>query len=212
MTKTWGPLGWATLHSVAALYPDIPSENEKALLSRWIESFRRCIVCEKCRTHFTTLITEYFRLYPNWNKSRKDLTLFVMRAHNTVNVRQISKSPLSVEEAIVALKMNISPDRAAAMRQSYIVHIRSEWNRSLTLDGVTAARFIRELIMVETDYWSNKRFDWDDVESLVKMETIQPLPSNEPRRVIGNILANHNPSRITFTGPSAKPRFSFLSR
>jgi hypothetical protein len=211
MTKTWGPLGWATLHSVAALYPDDPSESEKMLLIRWIESFRRCIVCDKCKTHFTTLIGEYFRMHPDWNSSRKNLTLFVMRAHNTVNVRQLSRPALSLEESIAALKTNIPESKAAAMRQSYIVHIRHEWNRSLNLDGVTAARYIRELILVETDYWSNRHFEWDDVEALVQGESINPLPSSEPKR-IGNVVISQKPARLTFSIPSAKPKFSFLSR
>lgn len=211
MTKTWGPLGWATLHSVAASYPDNPTENEKMLIVRWIESFRRCIVCDKCKTHFTTLVGEYFRLHPDWNSSRKELSLFVMRAHNTVNVRQLSRPSLSLEEAIAALKTNIPESKAAAMRQSYIVHIRSEWNRSLNLDGVTAARFIRELILVETDYWSTRCFDWDEIAALVQGESIQPLPSSEPKR-IGNVSLSQRPARIAFSAPSSKPRFSFLSR
>ena len=56
MTKAWGPLGWATLHSIACLYPDQPSEYEKELLNKWFDSFQRTIVCEKCREHFFELL------------------------------------------------------------------------------------------------------------------------------------------------------------
>lgn len=213
MTKTWGPLGWATLHSIAALYPDTPSENEKNLITRWIESFRMCIVCDKCKTHFTTLLNEYKMLYPNWNASRKDLSLFVLRAHNTVNIRQISKPALTPEEAIVQLKANIPAERAASMRQSYIVHIRAEWTRSLNLDGITAARYIRELILTETEYWSKRSFSWNDVEPLIQFESISPLPSREKLKtgIMGGVRLQSAP-RIATTGPSTKPRFSFLSR
>ena len=34
MTKRWGPLGWATLHSIAALYPNSPSDYEKQMILR----------------------------------------------------------------------------------------------------------------------------------------------------------------------------------
>lgn len=213
MTKTWGPLGWATLHSVAASYPDNPSENEKALVARWIEAFRMCIVCEKCKTHFTTLLNEYRLVYPDWNQSRKDLTLFVLRAHNTVNVRQTSKPVLTPEEALSHLRTNIPPEKAAIMRQSYIVHIRHEWTRSITLDGVTAAKYIRELILTETEYWSKRAFTWDEVAPLIQYESIAPLPSREkPKSTIMGGIHLQQPPRVIQPGPTTRPRFSFLSR
>ncbi len=211
MTKTWGPLGWATLHSVAALFPDSPTENEKALVARWVESFRMCIVCDICKRHFTTLFSEYKQMYPDWNQSRKNFTLFVIRAHNTVNLRQTSKPVLTVEEAVSHLRMNIPEDKARAMRQSYIVHIRAEWSKSLNMDGVTAAKYIRELITAETEYWAHKSFSWNDVEALVKFENVSPLPSKEPRR-IGAVAIRPPQAKVTFTAPTTRPRFSFLSR
>lgn len=211
MTKTWGPLGWATLHSVAALFPDNPTENEKALVARWIESFRMCIVCDICKRHFTTLFSEYKQLYPDWNQSRKNLTLFVIRAHNTVNLRQTSKPVLTVEEAVSHLRMNIPEDKAQAMRQSYIVHIRAEWSRSLNMDGVAAAKYIRELITAETEYWAHRGFSWSDVETLIKFENVSPLPSREPPR-IGGVSLRPPQGRVAIRQPVTKPRFSFLSR
>lgn len=212
MTKAWGPLGWATLHSVAALYPDSPTDAEMQLINRWIESFRMCIVCEKCKQHFTTLLAEYKLMYPDWNTSRKHLTLFVIRAHNTVNVRQISKPTLSVEEAVTALRSFVPEDKARSMRQSYIVHIRAEWSRNLSMEGVTAAKYIRELILAETEYWGNRSFSWSDVEKQIQTESVLPLPSREKQKAttsIGNIVAHVKPKLML---PSSKPRFSFLSR
>ncbi len=213
MTKTWGPLGWATLHSVAALYPDTPSDLERALVSRWIDSFRSCIVCEKCKTHFTTLLNEYTAIHPDWNASRKNFSLFVIRAHNTVNVRQIGRPVLSASEAIEHMKRNIPMDKAHLIRQSYIVHIRAEWSKLMGLDAVSAAKYIRDLVITETDYWGNRSLDWNHIQNLIKDENVEPLAS---RRKESSIFAfkvpqPKNPS-VSIMNTGSKPRFSFLSR
>ena len=216
MTQAWGPLGWATLHSVAALYPDSPTELEKSLILKWLDSFRNCIVCSVCKDHFSTLLRDYIVLYPDWNASRKDLSLFVLRAHNTVNVRQLGRNSLSIEEAFARLRMNIDPSTAAAKRKSYIVYIRADWGKSLNFDGFTAAKYIKELIMIETDYFSSRPlFSWDDVYALVTGENIEAIGSKaKPRSIF-----NNNMVRPPTKSPSAaypftvgKPRFSFLSR
>ena len=215
MTKTWGPLGWATLHSVAALYPDTPTDAEMNLITRWIESFRMCIVCEKCKQHFTTLLSEYKSMYPDWNASRKNLSLFVLRAHNTVNIRQVSKPVLSVDEAMTQLKTYLPADKAFMMRQSYIVHIRAEWGRNLSMEGVTAAKYIREIILAETEYWGKRSFSWSDVENLVRTESISPLPSRDKPKLTSGIRIPQPPSQIQSQRQpilGTKPRFSFLSR
>ena len=215
MTKTWGPLGWATLHSVAALYPDAPTDAEMNLITRWIESFRMCIVCEKCKQHFTTLLSEYKSMYPDWNASRKNLSLFVLRAHNTVNIRQVSKPVLSVDEAMTQLKTYLPADKAFMMRQSYIVHIRAEWGRNLSMEGVTAAKYIREIILAETEYWGKRSFSWSDVENLVRTESISPLPSRDKPKLTSGIRIPQPPSQIQSQRQpilGTKPRFSFLSR
>lgn len=217
MTLTWGPLGWTTLHTIAALYPDEPTQLELALIVRWIEAFRQCIVCEKCKTHFTTLLKEYQAIYPNWNSSRKNLSLFVLRAHNTVNVRQISKPALTMEEAFIKLRENIDPAKANLMRQSYVVHIRNQWVRSTNMDGIRAAKYIRDLIITETDYWATRSFQWDEISELVKSESIAPLPSKDRTimRSIPLLSTSKTSTLVMRSAPQfqmARPRFSFVSR
>jgi hypothetical protein len=220
MTKAWGPLGWATLHSVAALYPDNPTDLEKSLIIKWFDSFRNCIVCSVCKEHFSALLREYIVLYPNWNASRKDLSLFVLRAHNTVNVRQLGRNALSMEEAFTRLRQNIDPSKAAAKRKSYIVYIRADWGKSLNFDGFTAAKYIIELIMIETDYLSSRPlFSWDEIRDLVNGENIEAIQGSKPPRtsIFNASRALPIPSikqqlQVPSILPSGKPRFSFLSR
>jgi hypothetical protein len=224
MTKAWGPLGWATLHSVAALYPDNPTELEKTLITTWIESFRQCIVCAVCKEHFTQLLRDYRALYPNWNASRKDLSLFVLRAHNTVNVRQLGRNSLSVKDAFSGLETYVSPSVADAKRKSYIVYIRADWGKSLNFDGFTAAKYIKELIQVETEYWSNRpSFTWNEIRSLVEGENIEAIAGSKPPKksifsaytgsTLPSIKKSSQPTNISVKPPAnGKPRFSFLSR
>jgi hypothetical protein len=232
MTKAWGPLGWATLHSVAALYPDNPSELEKKLITKWLESFRQCIVCDICKNHFSELLRDYKVLYPNWNASRKDLTLFALRAHNTVNVRQLLRRSLSIDECFTKLEQYVNPNSASGIRKSYIVYIRLDWSKSLNFDGITAAKYIKELIMVETDYWSSRPpFTWAEIRNLVNGENIEAISGSKPiKKTIFNTSSNittqnttqnssvklPSPSNKTSVKPppppNGKPRFSFLSR
>jgi hypothetical protein len=221
MTKAWGPLGWATLHSIAALYPDNPTELEKALIIRWIESFRQCIVCDICKNHFSELLRDYIAIYPNWNASRKDLSLFALRAHNTVNVRQLGRNALSMDESFSKLEQYVKPISAAGIRKSYIVYIRSDWSKSLNFDGIVAAKYIKELIMVESDYWSNRPlFTWSEIRNIVNGENIEAIyPTKSPKKNTFNSFSGHTntPTKqhksVNFPQPpSGKPRFSFLSR
>jgi hypothetical protein len=72
------------------------------------------------------------------------------------------------------------------------------------MDGIRAARYIRDLIITETDYWATRSFQWDEISELVKSESIAPLPSKD-RTIMRSI-----PSAPQFQ--MARPRFSFVSR
>jgi hypothetical protein len=235
MTKIWGPLGWATLHSVAALYPDEPTQLEQQLLVRWIDAFRRTIVCEKCHNHFTQLFNEYSRTYPNWNASRKDFTLFILRAHNTVNLRN-GKHIFTQKESFEHLRRNVDPSKAHLQRQSYLLYIQRDWSKQTTLAGASAARYVRDMFSTETDYWSKQEpFLWEEIEPLVEGHHVDPLPSVLPKRstILGDItrkvmrapkatpvisssppphITQPSRSSISVTVPTSKPRFSFVSR
>jgi hypothetical protein len=228
MTKVWGPLGWATLHSIAALYPHSPSDLERSMIIRWIDAFTKTIVCEKCKLHFTALFSEYVSRYPNWNASKKDMCLFALRAHNTVNARN-SKITYSSEDALKLLRQNVIPEKAHMMRQSYILFIRRDWSRDTSLSGITAGRYLKEILMTETDYWSGLQFSWDEVEELIRNENIdslEPAATHKTSRSfhlknLSRYTPISNPEPITAPAPApykllnitgSKPRFSFLSR
>ena len=125
-----------------------------------------------------------------------------------------------MEEAFARLRQNIDPSKAAAKRKSYIVYIRADWGKSLNFDGFTAAKYIKELIMIETDYLSSRPlFSWDEIRDLVNGENIEAIQgSKPPRRTIFNapralpIPSVKQQMQLPTNLPSGKPRFSFLSR
>jgi len=203
MTKAWGPLGWATIHSIAAMYPVSPTDLEKALITRWFDTFHHTIVCELCRNHFGVLLKEYKSAYPNWNASRSDMIHFVLRAHNSVNA-SINKPIYSAEECLRLLRTNIPEDKAARMRQSYIVYVRKEWSRDMTMTGISAVKHLKDLIAVERDYWSTQSFSWNNITIT---ESVGPL--SPPKKPI-QTKAFGGPAPFSLNLPKA--RFSFLSR
>jgi len=165
MTKAWGPLGWATLHTIAALYPDFPSQYELELLNRFLTSFTNKILCPSCLQHFSDMVALYTQRYPGWKITRRTVCEFVFRAHNTVNKRTYKKV-YTLQESIAELRSTMPDDHAAKVkRQQYLVYIRNDWMKNMTLNGVSAAPKLKELNTIEEEYWSRRSFSWSDIQA-----------------------------------------------
>jgi hypothetical protein len=176
MTKIWGPLGWMTLHSIAACYPDQPSAYEKELLVRWFELFKQTIVCPSCMKHFEEMYNGYVQRNPMWNASRRNLLEFVFRAHNTVNLRTYKKV-YSFQESIQELKSILPEQMSATKRKEYLVFIRMDWMHNMTLQGVSNAPRLKQLFMIEDTYWSPRTFTWDDLQQFSDIN-VNPIIQN----------------------------------
>lgn len=162
MTKLWGPLGWMTLHSIAACFPDNPTSYEKELIVRWFNLFKSTIVCPSCMQHFEEMFEGYTHRTPNWNASRRNLIEFVLRAHNTVNIRTYKKI-YNFQESIQELRKILPEENASQKRREYLVFIRTDWMHNMTLQGIANAPRLKELFMIEESYWSKRVFKWDDL-------------------------------------------------
>lgn len=183
MTKAWGPLGWATLHTIAALYPDFPSQYELELLNRFLISFMNTILCPSCLQHFNDMVSLYTQRYPSWKNSRRTVCEFVFRAHNTVNKRTYKKI-YTLEESIAELRTIIPDDQAAKVkRQQYLVYIRNDWMKNMTLNGISAAPKLKELNTIEEEYWSRRSFSWSDIHMLGDLNV---SPINEQASVLAS--------------------------
>jgi hypothetical protein len=154
MTAVWGPLGWMTLHSVSALYPEAPTPSEKQLLATWLDLFRDTITCPSCRGHFTELLSTYRRKFPELLDSRQTFMVFAFRAHNAVNRRLNKPVYATVEECMATLQGAIKTRTARDYRGAYLLHITRHWSGWRDVTGITALRKIAEMNKIESTYFA----------------------------------------------------------
>lgn len=185
-------MGWATLHSIAALYPDSPSDYEKQMIFRWFRSFRESILCPSCQAHFESMFDSYTRRYPYWWNSRKDLCEFVFRAHNTVNMRT-HKKIYTLSESLAELAVVFPAARCADVRRAYLLYIRQDWMKNITIEGISSFAKIRELNTIESEYWGRKTFAWEDLA--VFEGSINTSPLSEHVSVLGVQRITASPAR-----------------
>ena len=74
---------WTFLHSMAAYYPETPSQQDKADMAGFIKSLARFYPCWYCAEHFS----QYISATPPLLDSNSDLSLWFCDAHNEVNQR-----------------------------------------------------------------------------------------------------------------------------
>lgn len=161
MTAIWGPLGWMTLHSVATSYPISPTQTERNLLSTWLDMFRDTITCPHCREHFSSMLANYRRTFPNMLQSRQEFAMFTFRAHNAVNKRLKKPIYATLDECMATLKNNIVNRTAKDYRQSYYTHITRYWRTMQDISGIVALKKIAELRKIDVEYIESRdtRFD-----------------------------------------------------
>jgi len=165
MTKYWGPLGWTTLHTVSALYPDNPTSAEIELVKNWIQEFADCITCPNCQGHFKTMLGLYQSRNPNMFSSRREFSLFVIRAHNTVN-RRLGKKIYTYDE-IWNTVAQWNNSTAKSKRYEYLTYLQRDWGSQTTLAGISALTRVRDLTMAEQQYWSQRALNWDAVKTVI---------------------------------------------
>ena len=198
MTSIWGPLGWMTLHSVASLSPDSPSESERQLMIRWLDLFRDTITCPSCQGHFAELLANYRTQFPNMLYSRRDFLLFTFRAHNAVN-RRINKPVYpTVQACFDALRNNVKFNNTQSFRITYTNHITRHWRMFQDASGMAAMKKIHEIKKIEISYMSTRS---NEFEVMIPDENVLFIPSNqstsEPVRPIPTSV--RSPGRLVMT-------------
>ena len=76
---------WSFLHTMAAYYPDKPTEQEKTSMNQLITSFSQFYPCKPCAKDFREDLT-YFPVEENTN-SRIDLSKYFCMLHNRVSTK-----------------------------------------------------------------------------------------------------------------------------
>lgn len=69
------------LHSIAASYSTKPTEQDKADIINFLNSFASLFPCKNCGKHFKELLKEN----PVKNNSREELVMYMCDIHNIVN-------------------------------------------------------------------------------------------------------------------------------
>ena len=135
MANIWGPMGWLTLHSVAAAYPDFPSQELRVATLKFLDNFAKTITCPYCRDHFARMLTVYQNRHPEFLNSRRDFFLFTARAHNTVNKRLDKPVLQTVADCMQTLRnatVNVTP---AQFRINYFSYAARNWIHEMGGDG-----------------------------------------------------------------------------
>lgn len=211
-------MGWVTLHSVAALYPERPSEHEIALIRTWMDCFAKSIVCPSCQSHFTNMLETYRAGRPQLFTSRNELMLFVLRAHNTVN-RRLNKKVYTLEESWKILE-SWSQAYCTWERNRYLRHIQLQWAAQVSMQGIVALTYVKQLVAAESGYWSTRGLNWSavktglpDVSDKVMVPIVDPHPKRSPTDIPFDpiqVLSTGQPKPFKFRAP--KIPFSLISK
>ncbi len=194
-TKFWGPLGWMTLHSISAIYPEKPTAEDKLILEKFIENFRESITCVHCKGHFTSMLTSYRNRHPEWNSSRFHLFLFICRAHNTVN-RRLDKPVIPTLQACLdRLKEVEKVTPLANYRSAYINYLIQNWTREGTGEAFMFLACAKTLAKINGEYF-NIRDEGIANLSFISDASVTEFIAEDPRRYN---VGQDKPNAASFT-------------
>jgi hypothetical protein len=162
-TKIWGPLGWMTLHSISAIYPEKPSYEDMQILKKFMELFSDTITCPDCKSHFSKIFESYKSSHPSWFASRTEFFLFVVRAHNTVNLRLDKPRIATVSECINILKANTVSNSSTYYRNSYVFYLLRNWSVEHSGEAFILSQSAREMIKINNNYWTPRDKGFTDL-------------------------------------------------
>jgi len=161
MTSSWGPLGWMTLHSLSVIYPDNPTSEEKALISKFLSVFSTTLTCRYCKDHFSRMLDTYRITHPEYLNSKRDLFLFVVRAHNTTNKRLDKPVFATVADCIKRLQENTVHTSGREFREKYINYLIRNWAYDMSGDGMIMKMASYELKKINTEYLNLREQSFD---------------------------------------------------
>jgi hypothetical protein len=193
-----------TLHSVASLYPDKPTEAERQLMTTWLDLFRDTITCPTCMAHFSEMLSNYRAQFPNMLYSRRDFLLFTFRAHNAVNKRIGKPIYPTVQACFEALRNNVKFNKSVTFRISYVNRMTLHWRVFQDASGMAAMKRIHQIKKIEIQYMTprSNEFEIDIPEDNVVVDIgPQPmltLPNGQP--IPQPTIAASGGSRMTMTG------------
>jgi hypothetical protein len=209
MTARWGPLGWLTLHSISANYPENPTHEDKLILKKFLDLFADTISCPSCKAHFGSMYQTYMERNPYWWNTRAELFTFICRAHNTVNSRLDKPIIQSIRDSIDTLIMLTKNTSASEYRRQYLMYLQRNW-ASPDSQGFIMSRSVREMIKINNEYWNHRETNFS-VE-IPEADIVRPILNvrGPSATVLPNIISDGAPVRVGFSLRSG--RFSLIRR
>ncbi|KAI9139091.1 ERV/ALR sulfhydryl oxidase domain-containing protein [Paraphysoderma sedebokerense] len=83
LRKELGRSTWHLLHTMAARFPNVPTDNEQLAMKSYLFLLSRLYPCGDCAHHFSDLLQKY----PPDTSSRDSLSQYLCKIHNNVNLR-----------------------------------------------------------------------------------------------------------------------------
>lgn len=83
-----GQAGWTLLHTIAANFPDAPTEQQQSRMDAFLHALGHLYPCGLCASHFR----RYTKQHPVATSSRAALSMWMCGVHNEVNVRNGKES------------------------------------------------------------------------------------------------------------------------
>jgi hypothetical protein len=105
------------------------------------------------------MFQNYTASHPEWNSSRFQFFLFVVRAHNTVNKRLNKPSPATVKQCLDMYYANTKFNSGLVYRTKYLEYLTRNWTREMTGDGMMHMGETRQLKRITEEYWNHKTDD-----------------------------------------------------
>jgi hypothetical protein len=165
MANVWGPMGWLTLHSVAAAYPDFPSNDLKNVTTTFLNKFAETITCQYCRDHFTRILSVYRSKHPEYLDNRRNFFLFTARAHNSVNKRLDKPILQTVADCLQTLRNASTSITPSQFRLNYFSYVARTWIHELGGEGRIHFNMVNEMKTINQNY-----FLQNDTEFSIEME------------------------------------------
>ena len=201
MTARWGPLGWITLHSVSANYPENPTAQDKAIAKKFVELFAETITCPSCKNHFGTMYHSYVSKNPTWLNSRETFFVFVCRAHNTVNMRLDKPVVQTVRDSIDTLQALTHITPPEEYRRQYLNYLMRNWAQPYP-EGFMMSHAVREMKKINDEYWNLRETNFNiQIPEQVVVQNITATRSATGGSIPG----------LTLTGETVKVGFTFKS-
>jgi hypothetical protein len=96
----WGPYFWKLIHNITVLYPENPSDTDKLMIIKFINSYLYLLPCGQCEAHFRSNLIS-FPLTNEYLVSRSKMVLWGIKMHNIVNTMLRKKTKFAETSEIV---------------------------------------------------------------------------------------------------------------